>query len=307
MHGTPLPGQQRHAAAPTRRRFGPRLRRHVLRVDGRRVHALETGDGPPLLLLHGMGGLAEEILGPLRPLASRYRLVAVDRPGYGGSDPVPDEDMAPERQAAWLRSVMRALRLSRPVVVAHSLAAAPALCLACQDPRAVSSLLLLAPFCRPTRPSAMPLLRLAALPAIGAPVRALLPLAARTLGRWRLQAAFGDKAVPPTLARLPFERMAQPSAILAMAAELRHFNDSMIPMALRLHDLPVRTVVLAGDDDEVAPWEQHALWLVQRIPNGAGACLSGVGHLMHHVRPAMVAAAVESARSDEPPSPFHRV
>jgi len=150
-------------------------------------------------------------------------------------------------------------------------------------------------------------LRLAALPGLGAPLRALLPLAARTLGRWRLHAAFGGKPVPRSLARLPFARMAQPSAILAMAAELRRFNESMIPMALRLHELPVRTVVLAGDQDDVAPWDRHALWLLQRIPNGAGACLSGVGHLMHHVRPAMVAAAVESARSAEPPTPLRRL
>ena len=89
--------------------------------------------------------------------------------------------------------------------------------------------------------------------------------------------------------------MAQPSAVAAMAAELNAFNQGAIPLALRLRRLEVRAVIVAGGRDEVAPWRRHALWAARRLPNSAGLVLGEVGHLPHHVCPAVVAAALESA------------
>ena len=44
-----------------------------------------AGDGPPLLLLHGLGATHDEVAG-LRPsLESEYRVLAPDLPGTGGS------------------------------------------------------------------------------------------------------------------------------------------------------------------------------------------------------------------------------
>lgn len=58
-----------------------------------RIHAIETGDGKPLVLLHGSGPTALQFL-PLLERLPGVRAIAVDRAGFGLSDPIepPSED-----------------------------------------------------------------------------------------------------------------------------------------------------------------------------------------------------------------------
>src|SRR5690242_14264847 len=58
-------------------------------VDGVRLHVIERGDpdAPPLVMLHGNGAIAEELVlsGLVGRAAVRYRVLVFDRPGYGHS------------------------------------------------------------------------------------------------------------------------------------------------------------------------------------------------------------------------------
>lgn len=56
-------------------------------ADGRRIHGIEIGDGKPLVLLHGSGPTALQFL-PLLERLTGVRAIAVDRPGFGLSDPI---------------------------------------------------------------------------------------------------------------------------------------------------------------------------------------------------------------------------
>jgi pimeloyl-ACP methyl ester carboxylesterase len=285
----------------------PPARNVTLRVGGLDVHAVTAGRGPDVVLLHGLGGIAEEVMAPLAFLARDYRLTAFDRPGYGSSGAVAPENMAQDRQAEWLAAALSAFFIRRPVIVAHSLSAGIALWYALRHPDRVSGLVLVSPYCRPTMPAAMPLLRLAVAPVVGRPVRLALPLLARGLKKPRLAAVFRPNRVPDYMAELPVEQAASPPSVLAMAAELRAYNRAMIPLALRVRRLRVRTVIVAGERDGVAETGRHAAWLASRLPESAGVSLSGAGHMAHHVRPAMVAAALESARNATGKSAFSRV
>jgi pimeloyl-ACP methyl ester carboxylesterase len=276
-------------------------------VGGRDVHAVTAGAGPDVVLLHGLGGIAEEVMAPLAFLARDYRLTAIDRPGYGSSAPLPPAEMAQDRQAEWLADALAAFCVRRPVLVAHSVAAGVALWFALRHPDRLAGVVLVSPYCRPTMPAAMPLLRLATAPVAGKPVRALLPVLARALKRPRLAAVFRPNPVPDYMEDLPVERAASPDSVMAMAAELRAYNRAMIPLALRLRRLRVRTVIVAGERDGVAETDRHAAWLAGRLPESAGVSLTGAGHMTHHVRPAMVAAALESARNARGKSAFSRV
>ena len=60
----------------------------VVDNDGVRIHYEVEGDGPPLMLMHGMGGSIENWrrAGYIDALKAQYRLILVDSRGFGGSD-----------------------------------------------------------------------------------------------------------------------------------------------------------------------------------------------------------------------------
>jgi pimeloyl-ACP methyl ester carboxylesterase len=265
----------------------------LVRAGGQAVHLLVRGEGPPLLLLHGLGGLAQEVMAPLTPLAGRFRLIAPDRPGYGYSDPLPAAAMRPAGQAAWIAALLDRLGIGRAGIVAHSLGAAPALALALDRPERVAGLVLLAPFCRPTRPAAMPWLRLATAPVVGAPLRrVLLPALAGRVAESRMRDVFAPETMPGSFRDFPIGHAAADGAVMAMAAELRAFNRDMIPTALRLRQCRVPTLVIGGTCDRTAEYGRHAAWVAGRLGDASLLRLEGAGHMPHHTRPARVAAAI---------------
>jgi pimeloyl-ACP methyl ester carboxylesterase len=68
------------------------FRSHVAEIDGRRTRYWVGGDGPPVVLVHGLGGAAVNFadLAPL--LARRHRVLVLDLPGHGGTEPLRELD-----------------------------------------------------------------------------------------------------------------------------------------------------------------------------------------------------------------------
>jgi haloalkane dehalogenase len=85
---------------------------HYADVAGSRVHYIDEGNGPPLLLLHGnptWSFLYREIVKGLR---DRYRCIAVDHPGFGLSSPPPGYRYTPAEHAEVLEQLVERLDLS---------------------------------------------------------------------------------------------------------------------------------------------------------------------------------------------------
>jgi pimeloyl-ACP methyl ester carboxylesterase len=55
-------------------------------AKGIRTRCLHAGSGPPLVLLHGMGGHAEAYLKNILPLAQSFHVYAIDMVGHGFTD-----------------------------------------------------------------------------------------------------------------------------------------------------------------------------------------------------------------------------
>jgi pimeloyl-ACP methyl ester carboxylesterase len=112
-------------------------------VRGVRMRYFVGGQGPPLILVHGLGGAAANWteLAPL--LASSHRLLVPDLPGHGGSGALPGvsglEPFADRVAAVAEREGM----LPAPVV-GHSLGGMVVLRLALRRPEAVQALVLAA-------------------------------------------------------------------------------------------------------------------------------------------------------------------
>jgi pimeloyl-ACP methyl ester carboxylesterase len=107
-----------HAGATT----GPGYR-IALEVPGRPTTALyaeELGDGPPLILLHGLGGSLFTWRHVVTALSRGHRVIALDMKGFGQSDKPFDEHYSAADQAALVSAFIRKRGLSAVTLVGHS-------------------------------------------------------------------------------------------------------------------------------------------------------------------------------------------
>jgi 2-hydroxy-6-oxonona-2,4-dienedioate hydrolase len=118
-------------------------RRVPVRGVALRYH--EAGEGPVVVLAHGLGCSADYWMRNGPPLAAAgYRVLAPDLPGYGRTEG-PWRGMSIPRQAAWLGGFADALDLPAAVYVGHSISCGSVLELAATRPARVAGLVLAAP------------------------------------------------------------------------------------------------------------------------------------------------------------------
>lgn len=106
----------------------------------------DVGEGPPVVLLHGIASssVTFEFVAPL--LADRHRTISVDLLGFGGSPAPRHARYTIEEHADALGRTLKRLRLRGPfVLVGHSMGALIATRYAATHPRQISRLVLVAP------------------------------------------------------------------------------------------------------------------------------------------------------------------
>jgi pimeloyl-ACP methyl ester carboxylesterase len=108
-----------------------------------RLRVLEVGAGTPVLMVHGTVGPGSWA-SLIEAMGSGHRFIVLDRPGWGGSDPL-DFSAQPYREVAAeiLRGVLDALGIDRAVVVGGSIGDVWALSLARLHPDRVEKVILL--------------------------------------------------------------------------------------------------------------------------------------------------------------------
>ncbi|HET6695867.1 MAG TPA: alpha/beta fold hydrolase [Gaiellaceae bacterium] len=113
-------------------------------IAGLRTRYWVGGDGPPLVLVHGLGGAAWNFtdLAPL--LAARHRVLIPDLPGHGGTDPLRELESL-SALSAHVAAVVEHEEMAPAAVVGYSMGGPVALRLAVDRPEAVSALVLVAP------------------------------------------------------------------------------------------------------------------------------------------------------------------
>jgi pimeloyl-ACP methyl ester carboxylesterase len=259
----------------------------ILDLHGENVHILESGapDGRPVVVLHGCGSLAEEVILPFE--MSDCRILAPDRPGYGFSSPLAPEERGPIGQSRWLERLLDALGLQNVTMVAHSIGSAAALQLAARRPDLLSGLLLISPCVRPVPLKPLFFLRAAVAPLLGRLLRE------HVIDRWpgyfygrALAASAFPNEVPARLVGLVAEHVVNARVITTMADELWAFNHDMA--RLPSLDLDLRLHVVFGRQDRVIAPGWHIDWLRVKHPPAVIETIDGVGHMPHHAVPAIV-------------------
>lgn len=109
-------------------------------VDGLRLHIEQTGSGPPLFLLHGLGSGAWDWEYQVPELARHFRVIAPDFRGHGRS-----EGRGPYRIATWAADTLAIadrLGIERFSMLGYSMGGAVAQQIALDAPRRVRRLAL---------------------------------------------------------------------------------------------------------------------------------------------------------------------
>lgn len=120
----------------------PLLEHQYLHVDGHRIAYLERGEGPPVILLHGIPTSSLLWRNIIPELAYDRRVIAPDLLNYGKSDKPRDADVSIQAQSRMLLGLMDALGIRRADVVAHDIGGGVAQTLAVNHPERINRLVL---------------------------------------------------------------------------------------------------------------------------------------------------------------------
>ncbi len=93
-----------------------------LSKSGKTVALRDHGSGETVLLIHGVGMQSAAWAPQIDALSKTHRLIAVDMPGHGGSDPLPPAATLPA-YVAWCHDLVRSLDLGPLSIAGHSMGA----------------------------------------------------------------------------------------------------------------------------------------------------------------------------------------
>jgi poly(3-hydroxyalkanoate) depolymerase len=256
-----------------------------LRVDGRPIRVSVRGEGPPLLMIMGLGGNIE-MWDPLeRALNARgVQTIVYDASGTGHSP----ARLVPQRMAGVARQAVHLLdALGYPVVdvLGVSFGGAVAQQLTLTNPHRVRRLVLASTTCGiggvPGNPLAMSLL--------ATPLRYYSP----TFLRLTADVLYGPReGVDDGVRReQSAARHSRPPTAWGYVSQLVAVAGwSSLPW---LHRIRSRTLVLAGDADPIVP-PRNARILASRIPNAQLETVQGAGHLLLMDRADLCASMIAS-------------
>jgi pimeloyl-ACP methyl ester carboxylesterase len=178
--GGSIEEQLRSAESALYERYGLSTTEHRVPFASGKIRVVEIAGSetvPPILLLHGIASVTAAAV-PLLPLLGSRRILAVDWPGHGLSDPfavAPGEDLRAHAVAV-IETVLDYFELHTVDVVAHSLGGQFALYFVLARPDRVRRLVLLgAPGAGFAGVRPVPAMRVMAIPGVG---RAILSLPA---------------------------------------------------------------------------------------------------------------------------------
>lgn len=256
--------------------------------------ALKTRDGrfgyesaggpalPPLVFLHGIGGAARAWRGQLETFGDRYRSLAWDMPGYGGSAPLPAVTIAALADA--LREFLQQAGATKPILVGHSIGGMIVQQLLATNPDIAGAVVL-------AQTS----------PAFGKPdgdwQKSFLDARLGPLDRGETMASLAPALVKELVGDDPDAGgMVLARDCMASVPEATYRATMLALMGFdqrnALGNIAVPTLVLSGSKDKNAPAPMMAK-MASYIPAAEYVELEGAGHLVNLERPGAFNAALD--------------
>ena len=273
----------------------------MIHVGDATVHAEVSGQGPDVVLIHGASGSTGDMADLASRLSDRYRVIRFDRPGLGYSSDLGKIGNSPLVQADYLRAAAAQLGVRDPIVLGHSYGGAVAMAWALEDPADTRAVVLLAGAVLPWDGGLDWLSRFASTPVGEATVE---PMVAAFMPDWALDrvitSLFAPNDPPPRYAADTDAELAiRLPTIRANLRQLNALKSHLWLMAPHYQQLHMPVEIVHGLEDGIVDYHIESVQMTA-LPNVRVTAVAGVGHMLHHVIPDEVVAAVDraAARSD---------
>jgi pimeloyl-ACP methyl ester carboxylesterase len=286
---TALAARQAEALAPPIGRF--------LEVDGARLHYLDRGTGPAVVLVHGLGGNLRNFYALVDRLAATCRVVAVDRPGSGYSTMISGAHPALRAQARIIARFCGKLGLDRALLVGHSLGGALSLALALDHPDCAGALVLISTLShvQHERPAIFKALEIHS-PTLRWLIAWTLMAPLGTLSHHAtLEAVFAPESVPNDFdAESGGGLGLRPDSFIAASKDMIAVSDELATMIPRYPSLTIPVDVIFGRDDPILDYRAHGERLVAALPDARLHLIDG-GHMIPITAPDQIVHLIRQA------------
>jgi pimeloyl-ACP methyl ester carboxylesterase len=268
-------------------------------IDGQRLHYIDTkGTGPAIVMIHGLvGSLRNFTYALVDRLPGEFRVIAVDRPGSGYSVRPDDAPARLGAQADTLAKFMRALGLSHPLLVGHSLGGALSLAIALDHPDCAGALALIAPLTHAQDEVPEPFQGLV----VNSPMmrKAIawtlaIPLAIRHAPEL-LKILFGPDAVPADYATRGGGLLGlRPKSFYNTSSDLVAVNEDLPGMMSRYGELTIPLGMLFAKGDRILDYRRQGEAMKQKCPALDLVLMDEHGHMLPVTAPDATAELIRS-------------
>ena len=260
-----------------------------LEVGGERIHLLERGSGPPLLLVHGFPSNATAWRAVMDRLEPQFAMVAPDMVGFGQSTRRPRRPLTGEDYSDRLAGFLDALELEHLDVAGLSWGGSVVQRLAARHPERVDRLVLVASV------SAGRVLALSDANLLGLAVAIRFPRVGRLAVRRFLTRAAADPHLPlDELVRGYVDPLQVPGTL----AVLRRFvRDTAASAPIDIGRVRAPTLVIVPQADRIVLPDVGAE-IAASIPDARLEELPGVGHAVQFAAPDRVAELMRAFLAD---------
>ena len=228
-------------------------------VGGQKTRLLDAGEGETVVVLHGWGGRIESMGPVVDCLLTRFRVLAIDLPGFGES-PLPHAVWGTPEYAQHVRDLLLHAGVGKAHFIGHSFGAKTSLYLAAKHPGVVDKLVLVASS------------GLRKAPSFGVSAKRLASRGARVAARLG----------PPgkRLRSVLYRRIA--SSDYQEAGALRPILVKVVneDLSSLLSSVAASTLLVWGTEDDAVPVD-HARVMERLIPDAGLVLLEDVGHFPH--------------------------
>lgn len=252
-------------------------------VEGGIIHWQKQGNGPSLVLIHGLLGNSNNFSELAKTLANHYTVYSIDRPGSGFSSRYKGTSASFETQSKMILHWMKKEGISTASIAGHSMGGGIALRMAIDAPDVIKSVSLLCPLTTPLKEGAGPLsvlyipnefVRKSVAKTIASPLRA-------KMGKKQVAQIFHPEPVPSWFSTEGGGLLALHSrSFYEGSRDTVSAQRSLYKQQSRYNEIRCPVGVLYGEKDTILKPREHIAALTDTIATVSQEIMPNAGHMI---------------------------